>query len=97
MASLSRTCPVAVIFYPKLSNSPFRTPPRNACHLSDVNRRTGPLESLLSRTPISPAGRLATSTQLLLEKLRELLIQYESEPGLPGRPPRVSLPMSLPR
>jgi hypothetical protein len=32
---------------PKLSNSPFRTPPRNACHSSDVNRRTGPSESLL--------------------------------------------------
>src|SRR6266852_6394638 len=77
----------------KLSNSPFRTPPRNACHSSEVNRRTGPSESLLSRTPISPAGRLATSTQLLLEKLRELLIQYGAEPGLPGRPPGVSLPM----
>ena len=69
---------------PKLSNSPFRTPPRNACHSPDVNRRTGPSESLLSRTPISPSGRLATSTQLPLEKLRELLIQ--PKPGLP-RPP----------
>ena len=29
-------------FLPKLSNSPFRAPPRNACHSSDVNRRTGP-------------------------------------------------------
>jgi hypothetical protein len=40
-----------------------------------VNRRTGPPGSLLLRTPISPPGRLATSTQLPLEKLRELLIQ----------------------
>src|SRR6266568_9554171 len=77
--------PAAVMFYRNLSNSPFRTPPRNACHSPGVNRRTGPAESLLSRTPISPAGRLATSTQLLLEKLRELLTQYESESGLPGR------------
>jgi GNAT superfamily N-acetyltransferase len=30
-----------------LSNSPFRTPPRNARHSSGVNRRTGPSESLL--------------------------------------------------
>ncbi len=62
-------------FLPKLSNSPFRTPPRKACHSSDVNRRTGPSESRLLRTPISPPGRLATSTQLPLEKLRELLTQ----------------------
>src|SRR5271166_30046 len=62
-------------FLPKLSNSPFRTPPRNACHSSGVNRRTAPLESLLFRTPISPSGRLATSTQLPLEKLSELLTQ----------------------
>jgi hypothetical protein len=60
---------------PKLSNSPFRAPPRNACHSSDVNRRTGPSESLLLRTPILPSGRFATSTQLPLEKLRELLTQ----------------------
>jgi hypothetical protein len=53
-------------YLPKLSNSPFRTPPTKACHSSDVNRRTGPAESLLSRTPISPPGRLATSTQLPL-------------------------------
>jgi len=39
--------------------------------------------SLLSRTPTSPTGRLATSTQLLLEKLRDLLIQCGSELGLP--------------
>jgi hypothetical protein len=43
-----------------------------------VNRRTGPSASLLWRTPIRPSGRSATSTQLLLEKLRELLIQNES-------------------
>src|SRR5712664_4660159 len=34
-------------FLPKLSNSPFRAPPRNACHSSDVNRRTAPSGSLL--------------------------------------------------
>jgi hypothetical protein len=79
---------------PKLSNSPFRTPPRNACHSPGVNRRTGPLESLLSRTPISPSGRFATSTQSLLARLRELLIQDESEPGPPERPSCVSLPTS---
>jgi hypothetical protein len=31
-----------------------------------------------------------------LEKLRELLIQVESEPGLPGRPSSAGLPMFLP-
>src|SRR5277367_5663550 len=64
------------------SNSPFRTPPRKACHSAGVNRRTSPAESLLLRTPISPSGRLATSTQLPLEKLRELLTQLEADPGL---------------
>ena len=34
--------------------------------LSGVNVRTGPPEFLLLRTPISPPGRLATSTQLPL-------------------------------
>jgi hypothetical protein len=53
-------------YVPKRSNSPFRTPPRNACHSAGVNRRTGPAESLLLRTPIPPPGRLATSTQLPL-------------------------------
>jgi hypothetical protein len=53
-------------YRPKPSNSPFLTPPRNACHSSDVNFRTGPAEFLLSRMPISPPGRLATSTQLPL-------------------------------
>jgi len=53
-------------YLPKPSNSPFRTPPMKACHSADVNRRTGPAESLLLRTPISPPGRLATSTQLPL-------------------------------
>ena len=51
---------------PKPSNSPFLTPPRKACHSSEVNLRTGPAEFLLLRTPISPPGRLATSTQLPL-------------------------------
>lgn len=69
---------------PKLSNSPFRTPPINACHSPGVNRRTGPSASLLWRTPIRPSGRSATSTQLLLEKLRELLVQFEPEPDPPG-------------
>jgi hypothetical protein len=63
----------------KRSNSPLRTPPRNACHSSDVNRRTSPSDSLLLRTPISPPGRLATSTQLPLAKLRELLTQLKPE------------------
>jgi hypothetical protein len=51
---------------PKPSNSPFRTPPRKARHSSGVNLRTGPDEFLLLRTPTSPPGRLATSTQLPL-------------------------------
>jgi hypothetical protein len=45
--------------------------------------------------PISPPARLATSTQLLLEKLRELLIQYESEPGPWGLSPGVIFPTFL--
>ena len=53
-------------YVPKRSNSPFRTPPRKACHSAGVNRRTGPAESLLLRTPIVSPGRLATSTQLPL-------------------------------
>jgi|ERR1700691_5403488 len=71
-ASAFRLCRYA---WQNLSNSPFRTPPRNACHSSGVKRRTAPSESLLLRTPISRSGRLATSTQLPLEKLRELLTQ----------------------
>jgi hypothetical protein len=86
--------PAAVYYLPKLSNSPFRAPPRKACHSPGVNRRTGPSGSLLSRTPTWPPARLATSTQLLLEKLRELLTQCESEPGLPGRLLGVSLSIS---
>jgi hypothetical protein len=76
----------------KRSNSPFRTPPRNACHSSGVNRRTGPAESLLLRTPISPWGRLATSTQLPFEKLRELFTQQGPDSGLPGGFPNTGLP-----
>jgi len=53
-------------YLPKPSNSPFLTPPRKACHSSGVNIRTGPAEFLLLRTPTSPPGRLATSTQLPL-------------------------------
>ena len=82
---------------PKLSNSPLRTPPRNACHSPDVKRRTGPAGSLLSRTPISPSAMPATSTQLLLEKLRELLTQDEPASGLPELPPSVILLTFVPR
>src|ERR1700722_13191904 len=57
---------------PKRSNSPFRTPPRNACHSSGVKRSTAPSASRLFRTPISLPVRLATSTQLPLAKLSEL-------------------------
>jgi hypothetical protein len=53
-------------YLPKASKSPFRTPPRKACHSSGVNARTGPVTSLLLRMPIVPPGRLATSTQLPL-------------------------------
>jgi hypothetical protein len=60
---------------PNRSNSPFRTPPRNECHSSGVNAKTEPAASLLLRTPISPPGRSATSTQLPLAKLSELLTQ----------------------
>jgi len=82
---------------PKRSNSPLRTPPINACHSSGVNRRTEPSGFLLSRTPISPPLRFATSTQLPFEKLRELLNQCASEPGLTSRPPGLRLSMFLPR
>jgi hypothetical protein len=78
----------------KRSNSPLRTPPRNACHSSDVNRRTAPSDSLLLRTPISPPGRLATSTQLPLAKLRELLTQLK--PEFSGWFSSVALPTVLP-
>ena len=68
---------------PGLPNSPRLAPARNACHPADVNLRMAPSGWLLSRTPIWPSGRRATSTQLLLAKLRELLIQREPEPGVP--------------
>jgi len=60
---------------PKLSNSRFRTPPRNALHSSGVKRRTRPSGSRLLRTPTPPSGKSATSTQLPLAKLRELFTQ----------------------
>src|SRR5207247_7823701 len=60
---------------PNLSNSPRRAPPRNASHSSRVNLRTDPAGSRLLRTPTEPPGSSATSTQLPLEKLRELLTQ----------------------
>src|SRR5215831_6054239 len=69
-------------YAPKWSNSPFRAPPRKACHSPGVNCSTGPEGSLESRTPTPPSGRLATSTQLPLLKLRELLIQ--DKPALDG-------------
>jgi hypothetical protein len=40
-----------------------------------VNARTGPSGCLLLRTPTEPPGSSVTSTQLPLEKLRELLTQ----------------------
>src|SRR5712691_6148210 len=81
----------------KRSNSPFRAPPRNASHSLGVNRRTGPCGSLESRTPTPPPGRLATSTQLLFEKLRELLIQDRHASGdLSGRSPSREVATSLP-
>src|SRR6185369_9844958 len=41
----------------KRSNSPFRAPPRKARHSPGVKLRTGPVASLLSRTPIWPPSR----------------------------------------
>ena len=84
-----------VCYLPKLSNSPFRTPPRNACHSSGVNWRTAPAASLLLRTPTPPSARLATSTQLPLEKLSELLIQVSPESGLTEGSPCIGIPMSF--
>jgi hypothetical protein len=83
-------------FLANWSNSPFRTPPRNACHSSGVNRRTGPAASLLSRTPIWSPGRLATSTQLPLDKLRELLVQCKSEPSPSGLHPGIAVSTLVP-
>jgi hypothetical protein len=59
-----------------------------------VNRSTEPSESLLLRTPILPSGRFATSTQLLLEKLRELLTQDGPELRLPRPSPEIGLATS---
>jgi hypothetical protein len=60
---------------PDRSKSPSRARPTKAPHSPGVNLKAGPPGFLLSRTPISPPGRLATSTQLPLEKLTELLTQ----------------------
>jgi hypothetical protein len=57
----------------KLSNSMFRTPPMKILHPKVVNRRTG--LPLLYRTPIMPAGWLATSRQAPLARLSESLIR----------------------
>ena len=46
------------------SNSPLRTPPRNASHSAGVKPRITPLASLLLRTRIRLLDRPATSTQL---------------------------------
>src|SRR5690349_23279329 len=48
---------------------------RNAAHSARVNLRTGPPGSRLSRMPTVSPGSSATSTQLPLEKLKELLTQ----------------------
>jgi hypothetical protein len=56
-----------------------------------VNRSTGPSGSRLLRRPIVQPDRLATSTQLPLEKLRELLTQLGPESGLSGEFPNVGL------
>lgn len=66
----------------KISNSPFRTPCRNARHSSGGNRSTGPLTSLLSRIPTWTPGRSATSTQFPFAWLNELLVQDEAAAGL---------------
>ena len=94
-ARRSRILLARVRYLPKLSNSPFRTPPRNACHSSGVNWRTAPSASLLFRTPTPPSARPATSTQLPFEKLSELLIQVRPEFGLSDGFPRIGIPMSF--
>jgi hypothetical protein len=66
----------------------------NACHSPGVNWRTGPPGYLLLRSPTPPSGRLATSTQLPLEKLRELLTQSRPEPSPAGELPNVGISTS---
>src|SRR6185295_16305004 len=48
---------------------------RNAAHSARVKLRTGPPGSRLSRMPTESPGSPATSTQLPLAKLKELLTQ----------------------
>src|ERR1700750_2587741 len=48
---------------------------RNAAHSARVKLRTGPPGSRLSRMPTESPGSSATSTQLPLAKLKELLTQ----------------------
>jgi hypothetical protein len=48
--------------------------------------------SLLSRRPMVRPGRSATSTQLPLEKLSELLTQLGPESGVSGELPNIGLP-----
>src|SRR5579863_4185300 len=79
-------------YLPNRSNSPPWAPPRNACHSPGVKRSTGPEGSLESRTPTPPSGRLATSTQLPLEKENELLIQDRpASDDLSGRSPSLEV------
>ena len=66
---------------PKASNSPFLAPPIKASHSADVNCRTEPFGWRLLRTATPPPGRSATSTQLPLAKLSELLTHRKPDPS----------------
>src|SRR5215469_15942687 len=88
-------CAPQRLYLPKLSNSPLCTPPMKACHSSEVNRRTAPSRSLLLRTPMLPSTRSATSTQLPLAKLKELLTHLAAESGRSGELSSVGVPTFL--
>jgi hypothetical protein len=64
--------------------------PRNDDHSPAVKRSTGPSGSLLSRRPTT-RPRPATSTQLPLEKLYELLTQRGPDPDASGALSNVGL------
>ena len=83
-------------YLPKLSNSPLWAPPMKACHSSGVKRRTAPSGCRLLRTPISPPDRSATSTQLPLAKLSELLTHLGPASDPSGRLPSEALTISFP-
>jgi hypothetical protein len=70
------------------SNSPLQAPSRKAFHSEAVNRSTFPWGSLLSRTPTCPPLSPATSTQLPLAKLSELLVH--TGPGVQSLPSTAS-------